>query len=209
MELSDLQHAWKGLEDTLSAQRRELLQLRRQRGMDGIRARLRGISRGQAWQCAIGVLLVLWAGGYWWDRLGQPHLVAYGLALHAYGIALLGLACAQLVVLSRIAYDGPVLAVQRSLLELRRQRARHERWLLVAGMLAWAPMLFVVLRGLGMDVYLQRPAVVWWNLALAAALAVLVAWWTGRDPARFERGAAGAELVAAEAELAALEDDAP
>jgi len=58
-------------------------------------------------------------------------------------------------------------------------------------------------------VYLQRPAVVWWNLALAAALAVLVAWWTGRDPARFERGAAGAELVAAEAELAALEDDAP
>lgn len=205
MELQELERAWGGIEQRLAAQDRELAALRRGAGLSGARARLRWVTIGQALQLAVGLGFVLWAGSYWWERRDTPHLLAYGLAIHAYGVALLGLAAAQLARLARIDYDAPVLSVQSRLQSLGRVRIRHERALLMAGCVMWVPFLLVVLHGLGLDVWRHSPANVWANLAFGVVLALVAGWATRRWAARFERGAIGDALREAEAELGGID----
>jgi hypothetical protein len=206
MELQELERAWGGIEQRLAAQDRELATLRRGAGLSKARARLRWVSLGQALQLAVGLGFVLWAGSYWWERRDTPQLLAYGLAIHAYGIALLALAVVQLVRLARIDYDAPVLAVQSQLQDLGRIRIRHERALLMAGCVMWMPFLMVVLHGFGLDVWRHSPANVWANLGVGLVLAAGAWWATRRWSARFERSAIGDALHEAQAEIGAIEE---
>lgn len=211
MELQELERAWGGMERRLAAQDRELAALRRGAGLSKARARLRWVSIGQALQLAVGLGFVLWAGSYWWERRDTPQLLAYGLAIHAYGIALLALAAVQLARLARIDYDAPVLAVQEQLHALGCIRVRHERALLMAGCVMWVPFLLVVLHALGLDVWRHSPANVWANLGFGVVLALAAGWATRRWAARFERGAIGDALREAEADLGGIDgrgDDA-
>ena len=200
MELDDLKRAWQGLDVRLQTQGVKLRALRRAGAMDSARAQLRLLTAGQWLQLVVGLLIALWAGGYWWDHLGQPHLVVYGVGLHVYGIALLGASSLQLTQLLRLDYQRPVLDIQRQLLDLRRLRVRCERALLVLGFIAWVPLVFIALRAVHVDVWLTRPSAVLANLGVGMALAGLVYWLTQR----FERDAAGSSLRQAEAELAEL-----
>jgi hypothetical protein len=204
MEMDELEQAWARLDARLGHQDALLQQIRRLRGVDAVRSRLRLVSVGQLVQLAIGVAIVLWAGGYWYAHLGQAHLVVYGVALHLYGIALLVVSALQLVQLARVDYRQPVLELQGRLLRLRRLRSRSERVLLMAGMIAWVPLVFVGLAAIGKDVWLTRPGVVWSNLAVGVVLALLVDWLVRRYPATFDRDAAGRSLREAEAALAEL-----
>lgn len=206
MEMQELQAAWNALDARLAEGQARLARMERQHSLDAVRSRLRGLTWRHAAQAVVGTLIVLWAGGYWWDQAAHAHRLAYGLALHAYGIALLGSAVAQAVLLARVRYDGPVLAVQGHLHALRRQRIRHGRGLVLAAVVAWVPALFAVLERAGMDVYLQRPAVVWWNLAAALAL-LPFAWWLLRrkqDPMTDD--AVVRAVAQSEADLAGLGD---
>lgn len=204
MEMDELEQAWARLDARIGQQDAMLQQIRQLQGADALRSRLRLVSVGQWVQLAIAVAIVVWAGGYWHAHLGQTHLVVYGVALHLYGIALLVASALQLVQLARVDYRQPVLELQRRLLDLRRLRSRSERALLMAGMLAWVPLVFVALNAIGKDVWLSRPGVVWANLAVGLALALLVDWLRRRFPARFDRDAAGRSLREAEAALAEL-----
>lgn len=205
IEMHELEQAWSGLDERLAEQNGRLEQLQQRRGLDAVRTRLRWISLGQIVQLVIGLLIVLWAGGYWFGHLDQPHLVVYGAAIHLYGIGLLGVAALQLVWLTRIEYYGPVLAVQRQLQALRRLRIRSERVLLLAGFVIWVPLVFIALNAIGVDVWLRNPATVLWNLGAGLAMGGLVAWLTYRFRSTFERDSAGRSLREAEAELDALE----
>lgn len=205
MNYDELEQAWRGLGERLDRCQLSIDRQRRRDALDAARARLRLLSLGQLVQLAIGALIVLSAGGYWWARLDQPHLAVYGIAIHLYGLGLLIAAGMQLAALMRIDYRAPVLAVQRQLLALRRQRASADRWLLVAGFVVWVPFVFAVLAAAGLDVWLSRPAVVGWNLAAGVALAALAGWLTLRYRSAFERDAAGRSLREAQAELAELE----
>ncbi len=204
MEMHELENAWSGLEARLESQSLELGRLREGRAVDSARARLRLLSAGQVVQLAVGVLIMFWAGGYWHDHLGQAHLVAYGVSLHLYGLAFVVTSAVQLAQLWRIDYRDAILDVQRQLLAIRRLRVRSERFLLIAGFLAWVPVSFIVFRWIGVDLWLTRPEAVWLNLAVATGLALLVAWLTHRYRAAFERDAAGRSLREAEADLEAL-----
>ena len=204
IEMQDLQQAWRGLEQRLARQETELLRARARRTLDSARARLRLVSAGLWLQLVVGAMVVLWAGGYWFDHLGQAHLVAYGIGLHLYGIGLLASSALQLVRLSQVDYDAPVLEVQRRVLALRRSRVACERLLLIAGGVAWVPLVFIALASVGLDVWLRSPDMVLWNLAAGVGLAALAAWLTHRFRAWFERDATGRGLREAEAELAAL-----
>lgn len=205
IEMHELEQAWQGLDERLEQQGALLHELRRRDAVDAVRARLRGMSLRQLAQLAVGLLIVLWAGGYWVDHWGQAHLVAYGMAIHLYGLALLIAAAVQLTRLVRMDYRAPVLDVQRQLLALRRLRIRSERGLLILGFVMWVPLLFVAVRRfLHLDVWLTRPEVVWWNLAAGVGLAAVVAWLTHRFRDMFARDAAGRSLREAEAELAEL-----
>lgn len=204
MELDELEKAWQSVGARLDAQALELREFRRVGALGAARSRLRAMTAGQWAQLAIGLLIVSWAGGYWWDRMDQPHLVVYGVGVHLYGIALVVASALQLTRLLRIDYRKPTLEVQRALVELRRLRVRSERALLVLGFIAWVPLLFIALRALGMDVWLISPANVWLNLAVGVVLAGAVYWLTHRFRDRFERDATGRSLREAEAELAEL-----
>lgn len=205
MNYDELEQAWRGLGERLDRCQLSIDRQRRRDALGAARARLRLLSLGQLVQLAIGALIVLSAGGYWWARLDQPHLAVYGIAIHLYGLGLLIAAGMQLAALMRIDYRAPVLAVQRQLLALRRLRASADRWLLVAGFVVWVPFVFAVLAAAGLDVWLSRPAVVGWNLAAGVALAALAGWLTLRYRSAFERDAAGRSLREAQAELAELE----
>jgi hypothetical protein len=206
MELDELTRAWRALDAQLAAQSVELRASRHDHGIDAARSRLRGVTLGQWLQLAVGVAVAIFAGGYWWDHLGTTHLVAYGVGLHLYGIALIVAASLQLTGLLRLDYRAPVFDVQRRLLALRRLRARCERGLLMLGFVAWVPLVFIAMRAVGMDVWVQRPGVVLANLAVGLAMAGCVAWLTLRHARRFEHDSAGGSLRAAEAELAAISD---
>lgn len=206
MEMHELEQAWGAVDARLSQQEVILRRMETVRGMDSLRSRLRLVSAWQVVELLIGVAIVLWAGGYWWDHLGQTHVALYGMGIHAYGLALVITAVRQLYQLTAIDYRQPVLAVQTQLLALRRVRAQSERVLLVIGLVAWVPFLFLVLRRFGMDVWLIRPEVVLWNLGAGVLMAIVAALLMRRYPDTFLKGASGRRLREAEAELAELTD---
>lgn len=205
--MHELEQAWGGLDARLSQQDVLLRRIDTYRAMDNVRSRLRGVTVGQVVQLAVGLLIVFWAGGYWWDHLGGPtHLVVYGIGLHIYGLALLITAALQLGRVAMIDYRKPVMLVQKQLLGLRRVRVQSERLLLMLGFIAWVPLVFIVMRKFGMDVWLTRPSVVLWNLAAGVAMAGIVALLMKRFRGTFEDDAAGKSLREAEADLAELAD---
>lgn len=206
MEMHELEQAWGAVDARLSQQELILRRMETGRGMDSLRSRLRLVSTWQVVELLIGVAIVLWAGGYWWDHLDQPHVALYGIGIHLFGLALIITSARQLYRLTVIDYRQPVVAVQSQLLALRRMRAQGERVLLVVGFVAWVPFLFLVLRRFGMDVWLTRPDVVLWNLGAGVLMAVVAALLMRRYPGAFEKDATGRRLREIEAELADLAD---
>lgn len=204
MEMHELEQAWGGLTERLDRQDRMLQQIQRSHGMKTARARLRLVSLGQIIQLAIGILIVFCAGGYWFNHLGQIHLVVYGVAVHLYGLGLLIASALQLTRLAQLDYRKPVLEVQRQLIALRRLRVGSDRALTIAGFVVWVPLIFIAANAVGLDVWQTRPSAVLANLAAGLALAALVAWLMHRFRDTFERDATGRGLREAEAELAEL-----
>ena len=200
MELQELESAWKTLEARVAQQDVELKQLRSKQ-------LLSRVSFSQWKQVAIGLVFVLWGGAYWADGIGTPHLVAYGLAVHAYGIAIMATAIVLLVALRRVDYTSPVADVQQRLLGLRRTRIRSEQILWLCGAVVWVPLLMMGLRRfLHLDVWLLHPSYVWWNLAAGLAIAVGAAVMMWRKPAAFAKSAMKGPLAEIDRQLADLRD---
>ncbi|UHQ19564.1 hypothetical protein LVB87_15465 [Lysobacter sp. KIS68-7] len=187
MELHELESAWKTLDQRVARQDEDLARLRVEtRGLRS-RWRLHLATLGQVVQIGIGLLFAVWGGGYWFDHLGTPHLVAYGLGVHLYGIALLGAAISLIVRLARVDYAAPVADVQQALLDLRRTRIVTERILWLMGAVAWVPLLMMALSAIGFDVWLRSPAWVWMNLGVGVVLALVAALAMTLKPAWFAR----------------------
>lgn len=208
MEMTELERAWRSLDERLAGLERYARCEREHRALDGVRDRLRWLGLLQLVQLAIGVAVVLVVGPWWVSHWGQWHLVAYGVGVHVYGVALLVVALLQLFVIAWLDYRRPVATVQKRLLLLRRIRLWSERWLLPLGFFAWMPATFAVLAAWGMDLWLARPGVVLANAAVAMLLAGAAAWYTHgpRFRSHFEREAIGGTLANAEAELTAFLD---
>lgn len=201
MDMHELQQAWAGLDERLARQGDDLRGIRRRQGLESARLRLRLVSAGQWVQLAVGIVVALWAGGYWVGHLGEAHLVVYGVSVHLYGLGLLLDAAWQLERLARIDYRKPIVEVQRELVALRRRRVAGERVLLLAGFIVWVPLVFMAANAVGLDVWRRSPEIVGWNVAAGVVLAAFVGWLTIRFRDTFERDAAGRSLRQAEAEL--------
>jgi len=204
MELHELESAWKALDQRVSRQAEEIAHGRAQaRGLRS-RWRLHLVTLGQVVQIGIGLLFALWGGGYWFDHLGTPHLVVYGVAVHAYGIALLGTAIALIVRLARVDYGAPVAEVQQALLDLRRTRIVTERILWCLGAIAWVPLLMMALQAIRIDAWRHAPAFVWMNVAIGVGVALCAAIVMWRKPAWFARNSMGGGLRDVDRQLEAL-----
>lgn len=206
MDMNELQRAWTSLDTRLSQQNLMLESLQRRHVLERLVQRLRPLGVALWLQLLVGLVVVLLAGSYWSERIEQPHLLFYGVAVHLYGIGLLATAIAQLTHITGLEPGLPVLDLQRRLLRLRRLRIAGERWLMAGGFFVWAPFVFLVLAASGLDVWQVRPLVVLSNLAIAVALSAGMLWASYRFRSWFERDASGRSLRQAESELSELLD---
>lgn len=116
----------------------------RERRLDRTRMSLRPVLWEHAGQIALGVLLALAVGPFWWSHRAEPSLLVAGLVLHAYAVVMIALGVRVIVSIRALDLDGPVVEIQRALARLRRSYVMTG---FVVGMpwwLLWIPLLMVV-----------------------------------------------------------------
>lgn len=89
----------------------------------------------------------------------------------------------ELALVYTIDYDAPVLTIQKQLAAMRSWRLRAAVWFAVAGCLIWVPGLLVLFYLVGADLWVHKPAVVYWNVAsslVCLGITYAVIWWSRR-----------------------------
>ncbi len=187
MHPDELKHAWQALDQRLQRHDRLQLQVLLEHTLQRVRSSLRPLLWGQLLQLPFGLCCIALAG-LLWSRSGAlpAHLIAAGVAVHAYGVATVALAGVVLGRLLRIDYGAPVLEIQR-------QIARTRRWYVGSGVvcglswwLLWVPVLMVLAALAGIDLLARAQAVVWIGLGVGVAGIAASAWlyrWS-RHPGR-------------------------
>lgn len=148
MELDELKLAWQTLDRRLQQQTALNLQLLTENRIDKVRSRLRPLWFGQVVQLIVGVVLTVVFANFCIANTGSPTLLASGLVMHAWSVALIISAVMELLLITRIDYAGPVLTIQKSLAQLRLWRTRVSPWLGLPFWLLWMPLMAIAFRQL-------------------------------------------------------------
>lgn len=186
MHPDELKHAWQALDRRLQRHDRLHVQLLLQHTLQRVRSGLRPLLWGQFLQLPFGLACIALAGLLWSRGTLPAHVIAAGVAVHAYGVATVAMAGIVLGRLLRMDYSAPVL-------ELQRQIARTRRWYVASGVicglswwLLWVPVLMVLGALAGIDLLARAAAVVWIGLGVGVAGLALSVWlyrWS-RHPGR-------------------------
>ena len=180
MELDELKVTWQALDRKLQQSNAIQLQLFKDGRLKGMRSSLRPLFWGQVVQLLFGIpflalAVLLWSSGH--DL--PAHVIAAGIVVHAYGVAVIAFSGMMLGLILSLDYSAPVLGIQKQLAHLRRVYVING---MVAGLpwwFLWVPVL-MVLTGLGGgDLYARAPSVVWIGLGIGAA-GLLATWWFHR-----------------------------
>jgi hypothetical protein len=208
-ELDDLKAAWQTLNRNLERQYTLALHQLKEGKYARFRAGFRPLVVGQIIQLIAGALLSIFAGSFWFDHLGVPHLMFYGISLHAYGIMFIVFAARDLFLISRLDYAAPVLALQKQIADLRAWHVRAAIWFGIAGCFIWIPLMLILFYKLGADVWMRNPDVVGWfvlsGLVCLGILYGIILW--SRRPGReklaknLESSSAGRSVTRAQAVL--------
>jgi hypothetical protein len=154
MELDEMEALWLQRNRELEASMRLNTTLLRQWNLRAADTAIRRFARGVWFELAANAIAVVLLGSFAADNLHEFRFLVPAAALGVYAIALLIAGVRQLVLAQRIDFDEPVVAVQKSLEELRIRRIHVTLWTLLFAPLMWLPMLIVLLRGLlGVDAY--------------------------------------------------------
>ena len=204
MELDELKQAWQAMAQRVDSTSALGIQLYRENRLDRIRRTLRWLMAGQGLQIAIWIGVITVVAPFWIEHRAVPHLLAFGLILHAYAVATIISSVVQLLLMAAIDYAAPVLALQRRLVRLRTLRI----WITLVLSVLWWPLWIVgfvvgVKWWLGIDLYVAAPGFVLANVVFGLAALAATAWFarriarrakeTGR-PARFADDLAGHSL---------------
>ena len=214
MELDELKLAWRSMERRIDTVGRLGFQLYREDRTDRIRSTLRWLMSGQALQMAIWIAVVTVVAPFWIEHRAVPHLLVFGLVLHAYAIVTIVGSVLQLCIMASIDYSSPVLALQRRLVQLRTLRIWSTLLLGLPWWLLWTVGFVVgVKHWMDVDLYATAPAFVWSNLAFGAVALAASVWVARRiarrakesgQPARFADDLAGHSLRRAIGQLGEL-----
>jgi hypothetical protein len=194
MELDDLKAAWKTLDRKLELDNALRLAELRDRKAERMRHSLRPLARGQSVQMLFGTAAMLLGAACWARHLDIGMMVACGLVVHAYGLAVM-IASGVVIGMARaIDLGEPVMALQLRLARLRKAYLVSGR---IAGLpwwVMWMPML-VVLAGLENPDRLPpgpMPVATWiWSTLAVGALGLAATWGLHRwahQPQRAELG---------------------
>ena len=208
-ELDELKVAWRALEQHLDREHQLNFARFKHERLVRVRGALRPLAIGQATQALCGGLLIAWCAPFWIAHRAELHLLASGLFGHAYGITLLVLALSDLIAISRVDYAAPVLAIQKQLVQLRARRVRWAPFHGIVACFSWIPLLLILVRQAGADVWAEHPEAVGWSFASGfVCLALLLAFMArSRRPQRaalaktLDDGAAGQSVSRAQAML--------
>ncbi len=210
MELDDFKTAWQALDRRLAEDHALNVRVYRERRIDDARARLRPLSWGQRVQIPAGILTIAVAAAFWVANLGRPDLVAAGVIVQLYGVALVVHAARVLGLIRAIDHTASVVTVQHQVADLRRVYARGN-WLLgLAWWFLWIPIFLMLVAALtGIDLYARAPSFVWFSTAIGLA-GLAASWrlhrWASRPgrtgfAARFADTLAGRGIVRAQAAI--------
>ena len=193
MELDELKAAWHELDRRLDANQQINLQVFKDLKLDGMRTELRRLSFLLSCELLSGVLATLLLGSFLVEHLGTARFAVPAVVLHAVAVFTIGAAAWQLVRIGRLDYAGPVVTLQHALAELRSERVRMSRRLLLLAPLLWTPLAIVAAQGLfGFDVF-RGFGPVWVASNLAFGLATIpLAIWASR---RFAERLGGSRFV--------------
>lgn len=212
IDLDRLQNAWQVIDRRLEKQNDLLLQQARRHSVQSLRRRLRPLAWGQATQILLGVGLILMAVPVWSTYRALPYVFVSGLILHAYGVAVIMLGGVTLGALSRLDYATPVVTLQKRLVRLQKVYVTGSIALGLAWWLLWIPFAAIVFAWLGVDFIARVAPAMPWMIGSGVA-GLLATWlldrWARLRPnlyARLRRGMVGPGLVAANAELLALQE---
>ncbi|MGH9410584.1 MAG: serine/threonine protein kinase [Vicinamibacterales bacterium] len=176
MELDELKSAWQALDRRLADTHALNLHVYQERRVDDARARLRPLSWGQRVQIPLGLVTIAVAAIFWIAHLHQAGLLVSGIAVQAYGIALVVHAARVLTLIRQIDQAAPVVAVQRQMAELRRAYASGNWQLGLAWWFLWIPLFLMLIAVVsGVDLSVRAPSFVW--ISVAIGVAGLVASW--------------------------------
>lgn len=207
MEPDDLKTAWKALEQRLERQRAVSVELFTESRIQAARGRLVWFAVGKWLQLALAIGLTVFAATFWVAERAHPALLASGLALHVYGVALAIAAVMEILLVVRLRAARPVVTIQRYLAYLRVWRARMMPWLGLSHWLLWVPAVLVLFRVLfGVDLGAERPIVVLSFVAVGALGLSATLWLLYASPPRLrQRVRAWAETTFSGAAIAAAE----
>jgi hypothetical protein len=212
-ELDDLKATWQTLNRNLERQHKLALHQFREIKHNRLRAGFRPLVAGQIIQIICGAFLSLIAGNFWVNHIGVLHLMVYGISVHAYGLMLILFAARDLYLIKRLDYANAVLTLQKQLADLRAWHMQAGLWFGFAGCFVWIPLMLMIFRGLGADVWVHNPDVVGW-LLLSGAICLgimtgIILWSRRPSKEKFARGlansSAGRAVKRAEALLAEIE----
>lgn len=211
MELDDLKTAWKTLDRRLELDNALKLAELRDRKAKRMRDSLRPLAWGQGLQMLFGAVVMLMGAACWARHLDNGMMLACGLIVHAYGLAVVIASGNVVGKAGTIDLGEPVMAMQLRLARLRKAYFVSSRIAGLSWWLLWMPMLCVLV-GLAYPV-LPGPfrVAAWIWSTLAVGVAGLAATWLfhrwAHQPQRAELGRrmddyfAGSALRQAQAQL--------
>lgn len=163
-ELDDLKAAWQMMNRKLERQHALALHQFKESKMARFRSGFQPLVAGQVIQLVLGAILAAICARFAVQHLLTPHLLVYGASLQAYGLMLALFAVRDLVLISRIDYDAPVIIIQKQIAALRAWHLRAGLWFAVGGCFMWTPLLLVIFYAAGADLWLVKPQMVYWNV---------------------------------------------
>jgi hypothetical protein len=152
MELDELKASWQGLDRRV--EERILRKLLSETISRKARWRLAPVLIGAVFNMIIGAWFALAWGKFWSAHLATPLVAGAGIVLHAASIGLIVIGMVRLVLVLRIDYTQPVLAIQRSLARLQEFEARsfHAVWF-ACWVLVPAALVAIVMGLAGVDLW--------------------------------------------------------
>lgn len=190
MELNELKQAWQTLGRQLEQRNAIELKSLRDSKLEKVSRSLKPLFWGQVVQILFGACFIFLAGALWLTQPTQTMVIAAGIVVHAYGVAIIIAAGVTLSRIHALDYTAPVLTIARQMAGLRRAY-------LISGMAVGLPwwllwvVVLMVLAGLGgVDLSAQAPWLVWPALA-GGVIGLLATRWFhhwSRHPKRAELG---------------------
>lgn len=151
-DFARLQAAWADLDRRVSTQEHTLRQQTHETGIGRLRRRLRPLVFGQGAQILLGIALAL-LGGSVAARASGELVAGSAIAIQTYGIACIVWACVTLVLLARLDYCQPVIALQTRMVRLQQTHMVGSIVLGLAWWVLWIPLMVTLSGAAGGDYF--------------------------------------------------------